>query len=51
MFWRAFLCGERVLRERLALFAFVMTVFGWGMRWLGGMLQDAWRAGQSAARR
>lgn len=37
--------------ERLALFAFVMTVFGWGMRWLGGMLQDAWRAGQSAARR
>lgn len=37
--------------ERLALFAFVMTVFGWGMRWLGGMLQDSWRAGQSAARR
>ena len=26
-------------------FAFVMTVFGWGeMRWLGGMLLNAWRA-------
>lgn len=37
--------------ERAALFLFLMTVFSWGMRWIGRMIQDAWAAGQSAARR
>jgi len=37
--------------ERLALYLFLMTAFSWGMRWLGRMINDAWSAGQSAARR
>ena len=37
--------------ERAALFLFLMTAFSWKMRWIGRMVQDAWTAGQSAARR
>lgn len=37
--------------ERATLFLFLMTIFGWGMRWIGRMIQDAWAAGQSAAKR
>jgi hypothetical protein len=37
--------------ERAALFLFLMTAFSWGMRWIGRMIQDAWAARQSTARR